>query len=129
MMKIIAFGLIFGPEAYLRNSWNNLDCLIVLVSVTDLLSEVLPFGSADSMSQMKTLRILRALRPLRLISRNENLKLVVNTLFKSIPELCNLLVVTVLFLLIFGLMGVNFFKGSLYTCMDVELEGFDFEFR
>jgi len=34
---------------------------------------------------MKTLRILRALRPLRVISRNDNLKVVVQTIFASVP--------------------------------------------
>ena len=61
--------------------------------------------------------MLRALRPLRVISRNENLKVVINTLLKSLPELCNLLVVAFLFFLIFGLISVNFFKGTFYTCM------------
>eukprot|EP00746_Dinoflagellata_sp_MGD_P168034 gnl/MRDRNA2_/MRDRNA2_99120_c0_seq1.p1 gnl/MRDRNA2_/MRDRNA2_99120_c0~~gnl/MRDRNA2_/MRDRNA2_99120_c0_seq1.p1 ORF type:complete len:1018 (-),score=164.15 gnl/MRDRNA2_/MRDRNA2_99120_c0_seq1:46-2886(-) len=68
------------------------------------------------LSALKTLRMLRALRPLRVISRNENLKLVVNTLFKSLPELANLLIVGVLFFLIFALFGVGYFKGAFFDC-------------
>merc|ERR1719281_2058465 len=84
-------------------------------------------GRVMDVSFLKTARILRALRPLRLISRNENLKLVVNTLFKSIPELSNLLIVTLLFFLIFALFGTSYFKGQLFSCKDTELEDFSFE--
>merc|ERR1719235_2652924 len=103
-------GFIMGSTTYWRNSWNILDGLVVVIAWVDL-------GLGNSgISALKTLRILRALRPLRVISRNENLKLVVNTLFKSVPELCNLVIVGALFFLIFGLFGLNYFKGSFYTC-------------
>ncbi len=36
IIKIIAFGLIFEPHTYLRDSWNVLDFLVVLVSIADL---------------------------------------------------------------------------------------------
>merc|ERR1719253_663873 len=72
------------------------------------------------MGFLKTLRVLRALRPLRVISRNPNLKLVVNTLFQSVPELCNLLVVAGLFFLIFGLFSVAYFQGGFFTCQVVD---------
>merc|ERR1719487_1755901 len=74
-----------------------------------------------------TLRMLRALRPLRVISRYENLKLVVNTLFLSVPELANLVIVLAMFFVIFGLLAVTFMKGRFYTCQtagESELEEF-----
>merc|ERR1719359_2554769 len=71
---------------------------------------------SNSIAFMKTARVLRALRPLRMISRAQNMKVVVNTLFKSVPELLNLVIVAALFFLIFGLLACNFFKGKFYTC-------------
>lgn len=121
IVKVVAYGFIMGRGTYLRNPWNNLDILIVTIC----LLEFLP-STGGNLSVMKMLRILRALRPLRLISRNKNLKLVVNTLFKSVPELCNLLIVGSLFFLIFGLFGVSYLKGSFFRCADVELEDFSF---
>ncbi|KAF4703708.1 Voltage-dependent T-type calcium channel subunit alpha-1H, partial [Perkinsus olseni] len=106
----VAFGVVFNKGAYWRNSWNVLDGVVVIVSMVDLLP-MLP-----DISVLKTLRMLRALRPLRVISRNPNLRLVVNTLFRLLPELCNLLIVGGLFFLIFGLFGLSYFKGKFYTC-------------
>ncbi|EEQ98801.1 Voltage-dependent L-type calcium channel, putative, partial [Perkinsus marinus ATCC 50983] len=110
LIKWIAFGVVLNKGAYWRDSWNILDGVVVIVSVVDLLP-MLP-----DVSVLKTLRMLRALRPLRVISRNPNLRLVVNTLFRILPELCNLLIVGGLFFLIFGLFGLSYFKGKFYTC-------------
>jgi hypothetical protein len=112
ILKMLSMGLWWGKTCYLRNSWNILDFVVVCVSLIDLLN----LGSG--LKALKTLRMLRALRPLRVISRNENLKLVVNTLFKSLPELANLLIVGVLFFLIFALFAVGYFKGAFFSCTE-----------
>ena len=65
---------------------------------------------------MKSLRALRALRPLRVISKNEGLKLVVNSLFSALPAILNVMLVCFFFMLSFGIIGVNFFKGRFYSC-------------
>jgi hypothetical protein len=110
LMKQVAFGLIIGKGAYWRNSWNVLDGTVVVISIID-------WAAADSgMTMLKTLRILRAFRPLRVVSKRENLRLVVNTLFKSVPELFNLLIVAFLFFLIFGLFALGYFKGGFNMC-------------
>jgi hypothetical protein len=111
--KKIADGAFCGKNAYWRKGWNMLDGLVVTISVIDLL----PLGG--QFKSLKTLRVLRALRPLRVISRNPNLKLVIDTLARSLPELCNLLVVAGLFFLIFGLFSVAYFQGGFFTCQVV----------
>ncbi|KER19176.1 hypothetical protein T265_15631, partial [Opisthorchis viverrini] len=60
-LKIIAYGFILHPGAYLRTFWNILDFSIVLVGLS---SKVLEGTSAD----VKALRAFRVLRPLRLLS-------------------------------------------------------------
>jgi len=126
-LKIIAYGGCFGKEAYIKSGWNRLDGLVVFVATADIIMSALGLGG--KVSFFKTLRVLRALRPLRVISRNPNLKLVVNTLFNSLPDLCNLLTVAGLFFLIFGLLFVNMLKGGFYTCMipdGGEFGGYDY---
>ena len=54
---------------------------------------------------MRALRTMRVLRPLRVISRVPELKVVVNALFRSLPGLGNVLLVSLLFWLIFGILG------------------------
>jgi hypothetical protein len=73
-------------------------------------------ANTESLKSLKAFRAIRALRPLRMISQNEGLQIVVNTLFSSLPALMNVIIVTALILLIFAIMGVNFFKGSFYSC-------------
>lgn len=89
-----------------------------MLSLVDLIFTLSTDGNStsDDLKSLKALRAFRALRPLRVISRNEGLKLVVNTLFASIPALKNVLLVILLILLIFAIMGVNFFKGTFYYC-------------
>lgn len=44
------------------------------------------------------------------------MKRVVNAMLSSIPSIMNVFLVCSLILLIFGILGVNFFKGRLYYC-------------
>ena len=74
-VKICASGLLFGEEAYLRNGWNILDGIVVIISFVclDFVS-----GGAEGLN---SLRAIRAVRPLRTLSRFKSGALFVNTLF------------------------------------------------
>ena len=65
---------------------------------------------------MKAIRLFRVLRPLRIISKNEGLKLAVSALLLAIPHILNVIVISVLFFIIFGIIGVNYLKGSFFYC-------------
>lgn len=45
------------------------------------------------------------------------MRLVVNALLASLPSMANVLLVCLLFILIFSIMGVSFFKGSFWHCI------------
>ena len=74
------------------------------------------FASGVDLSFIKALRILRVLRPLRVISRNEGLKVAVQCLFNAIPGIVNVLVIAMLFFMLFGIFGTNYFKGTFFYC-------------
>lgn len=114
VVKLIGLGV----RRYVRSGWNCLDAVIVLASMVDLL----PLDTFEHLSALKVLRLMRTLRPLRMINRNQNLKVVINTLLKSLPQLCNLLIVCGFFFLVFGLIGISLFSGGLYECKDVSFE-------
>ena len=59
-----------------------------------------------------------------MISKNEGMRLVVNALLASLPSMTNVLLVCSLFILIFSIMGVNYFKGQFFSC---EIEDFDMD--
>jgi voltage-dependent calcium channel T type alpha-1G len=114
ILKMIAYGLIFcGSTSYLRSSWNALDLIIVIISVTSLM---LPTTNLNS---IKVIRLMKILRPLRVISRNEGLKISIRTLGVAVPGIINVILVTCLFLYICGIIGVNYFKGRLNECVGV----------
>lgn len=51
-----------------------------------------------------------------MISRNQGMKLIVNALLASLPSMLNVTIVCFLFLLIFAIVGVSFFKGAFGFC-------------
>ena len=122
ILKILAFGFFWnhyqGVGAYILNAWNVLDFVVVTMSLADIYFSYIVGGSddAENLSSFKALRAIRALRPLRVISRNESLKIAIQALLASIPAIGNVLIICGLFLLIFGILGVNFFKGAYYHC-------------
>lgn len=70
---------------------------------------------------IKVLRLLRTLRPLRVISTNVSMKLIVAALFESVGAIANVVVVLVAVWLMFGIFGMNLFAGKFYYCkMDGE---------
>lgn len=89
-----------------------MDFIIVAFSLISIIFE----DSGADLGAIKTLRMLRVLRPLRMISRNPGLKIAVNSLLNAIPFIGDVIVVSVLFLLLFGILCTNFFKGTLYSC-------------
>lgn len=131
MIKIIALGFMFcyldeeGRSAYLRSVWNILDFIVVVASTMDLVVFISGNSAGGTLKSLKALRVLRALRPLRVIGRNEGLRLVVNALLSSIPAMTNVLMICLLFLMIFAIMGINFFKGVLFACQGLEIEQLD----
>ena len=56
------------------------------------------------------------MRPLKILSRNQELKDAINALMVSIPKMVNLVMVCLIFFLLFGIFGVNYFKGSFFHC-------------
>lgn len=72
----------------------------------------------ENLKVLRSLRTLRALRPLRAISRWQGMRIVVNALMYAIPSIFNVLLVCLVFWLIFSIMGVQFFGGKFFKCID-----------
>jgi len=60
LLKISAMGFWFNEDAYIKDSWNQLDFIIVMSAFLD------SFTDSDNIN---SLRALRVLRPLRSVSR------------------------------------------------------------
>lgn len=103
VFKAIVMGFYWGERTYLKDPWNVLDFVIVFFSIITWILEAYATGDV---SFLRGFRALRALRPLRVVSKNEGIKTVVNALLESIPALINVLLIVILFLLVFGILGI-----------------------
>lgn len=54
---------------------------------------------------------------MRMISRNEGLKIAVISLINAIPSIINALVIALLFFLLFAIFGTTYFKGKFFYCL------------
>jgi Ion transport protein len=103
--KIIAFGFLFnGEKSYLQSIENTLDFLIIIFSI---------MAMTPLSDDFKTLKVLRIVR---LINRNEGLKIAVRALFRALPNVINVTLIMILFFLIFGVILVSQFKGTFFIC-------------
>jgi len=109
-------GFVFGKHAYLKDNYNKLDFLIVVTSVISWILESMSTGI--DISFLKAFRALRALRPLKLVSKNEGMKLVVNSILASIPNLINVFLISLLFYFVFGVIGVQLLMGKVSYCSE-----------
>ena len=114
------FEEIFDRGSYLREPWNQLDFFIVVSSLIDMCLE-----SVD-IPMIKILRLLRTLRPLRFISHNINLKIVVTALLESVSAIINVLIVLLLIWLMFAILAINLlkdrFKNIAMYLMEITME-------
>ncbi|CAB1433852.1 unnamed protein product [Pleuronectes platessa] len=113
-LKVVSMGLYVGEQAYLRSSWNILDGFLVFVSLIDIVVSMA--GGAKILGVLRVLRLLKTLRPLRVISRAPGLKLVVETLITSLKPIGNIVLICCAFFIIFGILGVQLFKGKFFYC-------------
>ncbi|XP_062308689.1 voltage-dependent T-type calcium channel subunit alpha-1I, partial [Osmerus eperlanus] len=119
-LKVVSMGLYIGEQAYLRSSWNILDGFLVFVSLIDIVVSMA--GGAKILGVLRVLRLLRTLRPLRVISRAPGLKLVVETLITSLKPIGNIVLICCAFFIIFGILGVQLFKGKLFYCFGIDVK-------
>jgi hypothetical protein len=111
VMKIISIGFLFnGENSYLRNGWNLIDFVVVVISIISMLI------TSMNLKIIKIFRLLRILRPFRVISRNKGLKIGIQALIMAIPSLFNVLIISLMFFMICGIIGVNYFKGTFFSC-------------
>lgn len=119
IIKLIVYGLLFnGPESYLNIGWNRLDLTIVIISIISFILEHSTDENNDSTKKnLELFKMLKVLRSLRMISKNEGLKLSVLSLIYSIPGIINVGVVSIICVFLIGIFFLNLLKGALYHCV------------
>lgn len=106
--KIIAFGFINnGPPSYIRNIWNVVDFIVILVCMVAI---------SPLASQLQIFKMFRVLKIVRLISKNEGLKIGLQALIRAIPNVLRIVMILILFFLLFGIIAISKFKGKFFSC-------------
>ncbi|XP_034056730.1 voltage-dependent L-type calcium channel subunit alpha-1C isoform X16 [Gymnodraco acuticeps] len=123
-LKVIAYGLLFHPNAYLRNGWNLLDFIIVVVGLFSAILEqatkgdgATPIGGKAAGFDVKALRAFRVLRPLRLVSGVPSLQVVLNSIIKAMVPLLHIALLVLFVIIIYAIIGLELFMGKMHkTC-------------
>jgi voltage-dependent calcium channel L type alpha-1F len=125
IVKWIAMGLLCGKLSYLRDkdsgNWNKLDMIVVCSGWVSLILAqsdhcsvhgILFCAEAEGGStKFSALRSIRVLRPLRTINRFPGMKIIVQTLLASLPQLLDSIVLFGFVLVLFGVMGLQLYMG------------------
>uniref|UniRef100_A0A8B9E2S3 Voltage-dependent L-type calcium channel subunit alpha n=1 Tax=Anser cygnoides TaxID=8845 RepID=A0A8B9E2S3_ANSCY len=121
-LKIIAYGLLLHPNAYVRNGWNLLDFVIVVVGLFSVILEQLTketeggshSGGKPGGFDVKALRAFRVLRPLRLVSGVPSLQVVLNSIIKAMVPLLHIALLVLFVIIIYAIIGLELFIGKMH---------------
>ncbi|XP_053098402.1 calcium channel, voltage-dependent, L type, alpha 1D subunit, a isoform X7 [Pangasianodon hypophthalmus] len=132
-LKIIAYGLVMHQNAYVRNGWNMLDFVIVVIGLFSVILEVVTkeggqqgsgspapshgHGGKPGGFDVKALRAFRVLRPLRLVSGVPSLQVVLNSIIKAMVPLLHIALLVLFVIIIYAIIGLELFLGKMHaTC-------------
>ncbi|KAM8829423.1 calcium channel, voltage-dependent, L type, alpha 1F subunit isoform 1-T1 [Synchiropus picturatus] len=127
-LKILAYGLVMHPSSYIRNGWNLLDFVIVIVGLFSVVLETMTHKSGEQATthhmpgkpgglDVKALRAFRVLRPLRLVSGVPSLQIVLNSIMKAMVPLLHIALLVLFVIIIYAIIGLELFIGRMHkTC-------------
>eukprot|EP00941_MAST-03F_sp_MAST-3F-sp1_P001923 g1923.t1 len=122
VFKITAFGFWGPPKSYLRDKWNVFDFVILIFAIFSLFAE--SFFDV-SLQVVKALRAVRILRTIQFLHHVEALRNLANALVGSLPSAALLLAATIWAVFMFGMVGLNLWKGALAECNDKDITEFE----
>lgn len=114
IIKIIADGLLFTPNAYVRSPWNWLDFCALL----SLWIEFIAFLRNDG-DLSRVVRGLKALRALRILTISETAKNNFQyTMISGFGKIISAGIISITLIFPFSVWGLNIFNGRLGYCVD-----------
>ncbi|XP_051525705.1 voltage-dependent R-type calcium channel subunit alpha-1E-like [Myxocyprinus asiaticus] len=114
-IKIIALGFVFHKGSYLRNGWNVMDFIVVLSGI------LATAGAHMNISlDLRTLRAVRVLRPLKLVSGIPSLQIVLKSIMKAMVPLLQIGLLLFFAILMFAIIGLEFYSGKLHSHCEAE---------
>ncbi|GCE98298.1 calcium channel protein [Zygosaccharomyces mellis] len=114
LVKTVADGVIYTPNAYLRNPWNIIDFIVLVSMWINFIAFVRNNGNLS-----RIFRGLTALRALRCLTISNMARQTFNmVVFDGIKKIFEATFVSLTLLFPFTIWGMNIFRGRLGTCTD-----------
>lgn len=120
VVKIIADGFWFTPNAYFLSSWNKIDLFVLLSLWTNFLVEIFYAGYVS-----RFIRCFEALRALRLLSISPRAQETFHSvIIAGIGKIMGAALISLFLLFPFSVWGKNLFMGRLGSCTDGNVADF-----
>jgi hypothetical protein len=112
ILEILLKNIALSPKFFFRDPFNIFDFCVVLLSIVDIILSLFSFGLSS-----RLIRSCRILRVLKLIRSWPLLRRILTSVYQSGEELLYFLGITVTFMLVFSIVGMQFFRNKL-LCED-----------
>lgn len=121
LIKVVADGFIFTPNAYFLNIWNILDFVILIAILINVIATLIVVGGAARIT-----RALKAFRALRLITLIGWMRETFHSvIFAGARRIIDAAVLAILYMIPYAVWGLNVFSGRLFSCNDNGSNGKD----
>ncbi|KAJ7019630.1 Ion transport protein-domain-containing protein [Mycena alexandri] len=119
LIKIVADGFLFTPNAYVRSIWNLLDLVIMVGLLVNVTTGLIFAGGLSRLT-----RSLKALRALRLITLIDRMRTTFESLIISgAMRIIDAGILAVLYMIPYAVWGLNIFNGKMNECNDTNVAG------
>lgn len=114
LVKLLADGFWFTPNAYFRDTWNKIDFLVLITLWINLIADILNSGALS-----RAFRAFKALRALRLVNISDATRRTFHdVLIAGFWNIAGAALVSVILLVPMAVWGLNMFAGLLFSCND-----------
>ena len=119
VIKVVADGFIFTPNAYVRSIWNVLDFFIMAGLLVNVTTGLIFIGGLSRFT-----RALKALRALKLVTLIEKMRSTFESLIISgITRILDAALLALLYMIPYAVWGLNIFAGLTNECNDGNASG------
>jgi hypothetical protein len=119
IIKVVADGFLFTPNAYVRSIWNILDFFIMVGLFVNVITGLIFIGGLGRLT-----RALKALRALKLITLIEKTRSTFESLIiLGILRILDAALLAMLYMIPYAVWGLNIFSGLTNTCNDTNMSG------
>lgn len=124
LVKIVAFGFLFnGKYSYLRSAFGILEftslCLSIMYiigSSNNIYNPNEQYRASSANKAFRIVKMLRIVRVFKLINRSKSLQAALSALLASLKQMLNIFLIGSIFILVFAIIGMTYFRGLLFRC-------------